>query len=95
MELNECYYSAYSADDILTFFELIKNERDSMFHMRKEASEKYVKHFDGNNESFLSNSEINVLCGLKIKPISGFSLIYRKITDAYKSKVNSLLTCSP
>ncbi len=49
MELNECYYSAYSADDILTFFELVKNEGDSMFHMRKEASEKYVKHFDGNN----------------------------------------------
>lgn len=43
------YYSAYDKSDILDFIEIVKQDKDLMFDLRKEASKKYVKHFDGKN----------------------------------------------
>lgn len=48
-EVTDCYYSAYESGDIIYFFDLIKNSQDPMLKLRKEASEKYIKHFDGKN----------------------------------------------
>lgn len=49
VELANCCYSAYSSEDILSFFELVKSGKDNMLEARKQASQKYVKHFDGEN----------------------------------------------
>ena len=43
------YYAAYNKEDIINFFGIIKNEQDPMLELRKKASKKYVKHFDGKN----------------------------------------------
>lgn len=48
-ELLDSLYSAYASEDIVSFFEMIKENRDPMFLSRKEASEKFVKNFDGKN----------------------------------------------
>ena len=48
-DLADCYYAAYSKEDIISFFELIKNEKDHMLEKRKKALKEYIKHFDGKN----------------------------------------------
>lgn len=47
--LQERLYSAYSGKDMVDFFDMVKEGKDLMFHKRKEASEAYIKHFDGKN----------------------------------------------
>ena len=34
---------------MVDFFDMVKEGKDLMFHKRKEASEAYIKHFDGKN----------------------------------------------
>jgi hypothetical protein len=48
-ELVKNYYSAHDEKGLIDFFEMIKAGKDEMYGMRKEASQKYVKHFDGKN----------------------------------------------
>lgn len=48
-ELADCYSSAYSCDDIIAFMDKIKNNQDTTLELRKEACNKYIKHFDGKN----------------------------------------------
>lgn len=48
-ELTDCYYSAYTADDLRTFFEMTGRGEDRMYELRKAASGKFVKNFDGKN----------------------------------------------
>lgn len=63
-ELTDNYYSAYDDQGIVDFIELIKNEQDSMFELRKMASEIYVKHFDGRNglriKEFIKNKYLEI-----------------------------------
>lgn len=42
-------YSAYDSKDITVFLDIVKNKQDPMLELRKKASEKYIKHFDGKN----------------------------------------------
>jgi hypothetical protein len=49
IELLENYYSVHNANDMVNFFEMIKNGKDDMYELRRQASHKYVKHFDGKN----------------------------------------------
>lgn len=48
-ELTDCYYSAYSEQDLISFFDMVKENDDPMYDLRVEASQKYIKHFDGKN----------------------------------------------
>lgn len=48
-ELTDNYYSAYESQDMIDFLERIKNRQDPMLELRKQASAKYIKHFDGKN----------------------------------------------
>ncbi|MDE7430549.1 MAG: hypothetical protein K2N34_01300, partial [Lachnospiraceae bacterium] len=48
-ELLKNLYSAYDSKDITAFLDMVKNNHDPMLELRKKASEKYVKHFDGKN----------------------------------------------
>lgn len=48
-ELAKCYDSAYCQEDIISFMDKIKNDQDTTLDLRKEACEKYIKHFDGKN----------------------------------------------
>ncbi len=48
-ELGRSLYSAYDRKDIVNFFDMVKNRQDPMLELRREASKKYVKHFDGKN----------------------------------------------
>jgi hypothetical protein len=43
------YYSARNNEEIVSFIEMVKSGQDIMYEMRKKASEKYVKNFDGKN----------------------------------------------
>lgn len=47
--LGKCHYAAYSGKDIISFIEMIRNNQDGMLEIRKQAFEKYIKHFDGKN----------------------------------------------
>lgn len=48
-ELANCYDSAYSRDDVISFMNKVKNNQDSTLELRKEACKKYIKNFDGKN----------------------------------------------
>lgn len=48
-ELLSCYYSAYENKDIVEFIENMRNGKDDMYELRKQAAAKFVKNFDGNN----------------------------------------------
>ncbi len=48
-DLLSSLYSAYESKDIIDFLELVRNGKDPIFEIRKEAVEKCVKHFDGRN----------------------------------------------
>lgn len=48
-ELTNCYYSAYNEQDLILFFDMVREDDDPMHDLRVEASQKYVKHFDGKN----------------------------------------------
>lgn len=58
-ELMDSYYSIYSEEKLFEFFNMIRLNQDPMLQMRKIASEKYIKHFDGKNgmriKDFISN----------------------------------------
>lgn len=47
--LTENFYSAFENKDAIAFFEMIKRRKDPMLELRKKASRKYIKHFDGKN----------------------------------------------
>lgn len=59
-------YSAYSSKDIIFFLDIIKNNQDPMLELRKKASEKYIKHFDGKNgwriKEFIKNKYFEKEC---------------------------------
>ncbi|MCI8844824.1 MAG: hypothetical protein HFI04_00355 [Lachnospiraceae bacterium] len=48
-ELADCYDSAYNSNDIIKFMDKIKDGRDTDLELRKEACNRYIKHFDGRN----------------------------------------------
>lgn len=48
-ELLKNYYCAYNTKDIKVFFDMILNGKDTMLHLRKQASKIYIKNFDGKN----------------------------------------------
>lgn len=48
-ELADCYDSAYNSNDIIKFMDKIKDGRDTALELRKEACNRYIKHFDGRN----------------------------------------------
>lgn len=48
-DLASCYYSAHNADELISFMDIIKNDKDTMMEARKSAVQKYIKHFDGKN----------------------------------------------
>lgn len=48
-ELSECFYAAYSDDDIVRFIEMITREEDILLPLRKKAFDAYIKNFDGKN----------------------------------------------
>lgn len=48
-ELTDNYYSAYETQDVIDFFSMVKSGQDSMLDLRKRASDKYIKYFDGEN----------------------------------------------
>lgn len=48
-ELVKNYYAVRSEEELKAFFEMIRENRDPMYELRKAASEKYIKHFDGKN----------------------------------------------
>jgi hypothetical protein len=43
------YYSASSNEELVGYLEMINAGKDPMYDLRKAASEKYVKNFDGKN----------------------------------------------
>lgn len=48
-ELVKDYYSIHNEKELVDFFEMIKENKDPMHDLRKAASEKVIKHFDGKN----------------------------------------------
>lgn len=48
-DLVKNYYSAHNEKELIDFLEMIKQNKDPMYNLRKIASEKYIKHFDGKN----------------------------------------------
>lgn len=48
-ELVDNYYSAHDVDELISYFEMLKDGRDDMLELRKAASKRFVKHFDGRN----------------------------------------------
>ncbi len=47
--LLENYYSVFESNDIIKFFDLLRNKEDTMLEQRKRAMKKYIKSFDGKN----------------------------------------------
>ncbi len=60
--LADSCYSAYESEDIIAFFEMLKNKQDPMLEIRKKASKEFIKHFDGKNgyriKEFIKNKYI-------------------------------------
>lgn len=54
-DLASCYYSAHNKDELISFINIIKNDKDTMMEARKSAAQKYVKHFDGKNGYRIKN----------------------------------------
>ncbi len=48
-ELADIYYAAHDKNELFSFFEMIKNGKDDMLELRRVASKRFVKHFDGKN----------------------------------------------
>lgn len=54
-ELAENYYSAHNKNELVSFLKMIQNNQDDMLELRKIASKKFVKHFDGKNGMRIKN----------------------------------------
>lgn len=47
--LTDNFYSAYGDKDVIAFLEMMRNGEDFKLELRREASSKYIKYFDGQN----------------------------------------------
>lgn len=75
-ELLDSLYSAYEDSEIIDFFEMLRYKQDPKLELRKIASEKYIKHFDGKN-------------GWRIKEFIK-EKYYEKIEDAFSAESKKL-----
>ena len=64
-KLLDSLYSAYEAEDIVKFFDMLQAGKDPMYKLRKQASKKYVKNFDGKNgwriKEFIKNKYFELI----------------------------------
>ncbi len=54
-ELADNYYAAHDKNELISFFEMIKDGQDDMLELRRAASKRFVKHFDGKNGERIKN----------------------------------------
>lgn len=47
--MKEIYYSAHNRQELMDFLEMAKRGEGNMYELRKAASEKNIKNFDGKN----------------------------------------------
>lgn len=61
-DLLENYYSVFENNDIIKYFDMLRNKDDTMLQQRKKAMKKYVKSFDGKNGYRIKEFILNKFC---------------------------------